>query len=68
MDQGWKYQPGGGGIQDEEESCGSREGGRRTWMPAGPVWSGQVERGMAIVVNKSARTDRRIGKNIMERS
>jgi hypothetical protein len=27
-----------------------------------------VERGMAIVVNKSARTDRRIGKNIMERS
>jgi hypothetical protein len=67
MDQGWKYQPGGGGIQGEEEGCGSRAGGRRTWMPGGPVWGGQVERGVAIVVDESVRTERRIGMNIMEK-
>jgi hypothetical protein len=66
MDHGLKYQSGGGGVQGNEEACGSREGGRRTWMAEGPVWGGQVARGMAVVVDENASVERRMGKNMVE--
>jgi hypothetical protein len=35
-------------------------------MAEGPVWGGQVARGMAVVVDENASVERRMGKNMVE--
>jgi hypothetical protein len=43
MVQSLKYQPTGGGIHGGEAGLRLSAGGRRTWMPWGPIAEGQVE-------------------------